>query len=102
MCPEYWVQVVARGANVKNMSMQSLWAEELMYGMMNVFDYLATSGRGSQSYFKHMMLVSRHLMERNFTVLACCKYNKYIVDRVVAGKSVYTEFDPVAAGLSLQ
>lgn len=72
-----------------------------MYGMLCVYDNLATSGKGSHLYFKHMMFLSRHLMERNFQVQACAKYDKYIVDKVVEGKSIFTEFDPMAAGLFL-
>lgn len=50
MRPEYWVQVVAKGGNIKSMSVQNIRAEELMYGMLCVYDYMVASGKGSKSY----------------------------------------------------
>lgn len=99
--PEYWVQVVAKGLNIKQMSMNNLHSEELLFGMMSVYKYLLGSKGDSNGYLKHMMFLGRHVMERNFNVLACCKYDKYMVDRVLCGKTTFKEFDSVAAGLFL-
>lgn len=99
--PEYYVHVVARGNTVKNMSMLSLRSEELLFGMLSVYDYLRSNGGDARGYFLHMMFVARHLMERNFTVSACAKYDKYIVDQVLAKKGTFSALDQIAAGLFL-
>lgn len=99
--PEYYVQVIAKGGTVRNMSCMNLRSEELMYGMCSVYDYLLSSGGDAAAYFKHLMFVARHLMERNFTVSACCKYDKYVVDQVLDKKGSFAAIDPIAAGLFL-
>lgn len=99
--PEYHVQVIAKGGQIKNMSAANLRSEELMYGMMCAYDHLLASGGDAGPYFKHMLFVSRHLMERNFTVSACSRYDKYVVDTVLAGKGKFSDPDPVAIGLFL-
>lgn len=38
-------------------------------------------------------------MERNFHISACVKYDRYVVDQVLAGHSKFGEVDQVAAGL---
>lgn len=73
----------------------------MLFGMMNVYEHMKISKGDSEGYFRHMMFISSHIMEKNFTVLACCKYDKYIVDRVLAGKTTFKEFDSVSAGLFL-
>lgn len=99
--PEYYVHVLTKGGNVKNMSLLTTKPEELIYGMLGVYDNLMATGGDARGYFAHLIFVARHLMERNFTVAACAKYDKYVVDQVVSGKSRFSDFNPVAAGLFL-
>lgn len=55
--PEYWVQVVARGLNMKQMSMGNLRAEELLFGMMCVYEHLLGAKDDSNGYLKHTMFL---------------------------------------------
>lgn len=93
--------MLAKGGNAKNLALLSNRAEELMYGMLGVYDYLMSSGGDSLGYFKHMYFVFRHLMERNLSVYACARYDKYVVDQVLASKAKFGDIDQVAAGLFL-
>lgn len=99
--PEYYVQVLAKGENAKNLSLLSNRAEELMFGMLGVYNYLMLPGGDSLGYFKHIYFVGRHLMERNFRVYVCARYDKYIVDQMLAGKGKFGDMDQVAVGLFL-
>lgn len=101
MRPEYYVHVVVKGRSSRNMQMCTMRAKELMFGMINVYDYLLSGGEDAGGYFKHLLFVFRHLMERNFTVGACARYDKYVVDQVLAGKGKFNQPDPVAIGLFL-
>lgn len=79
----------------------NLKAEELLFGMISVYEYLMSSGGDAWGYFKHLHFVCRHLIERNFTVVACAKYVKHVVDQVISGKGKFSELDPIAVGLFL-
>lgn len=37
LLPEYWVQVIAKGMNMKMMSMSNLRAEEFRFGMFGTY-----------------------------------------------------------------
>lgn len=54
MHPEYHMFVVARGMQLKNLISSSLHPEELLYGMMGVYEYLLSSGGDSAGYLKHI------------------------------------------------
>lgn len=99
--PEYYVHVLAKGGNVNNMSLLTNKPEELMYGMIGLFDNLLATGGDAMGYFKRLNFVSRRLMERNFTVSVCAKYDKHVVEQVITGKTRFSDFNPVAAGLFL-
>lgn len=79
----------------------NLKAEELLFDTIAVYDYLMSSRGDARGYFKHLQFICRHLMERNFTVVACAKYDKHVVDQVIAGKGKFSDLDPIASGLFL-
>lgn len=54
MHPEYHMFVVARDMQLKNLTSNSLHPEELLYGMMGVYEYLLSSGGDSAGYLKHI------------------------------------------------
>lgn len=101
LCPDNYVYVVAKGGIINNMSILNLRPEELLFGMISVYDYLMSSGGDARGYFKHLQFVCRNLMERNFSVLACTKYDKHVVDQVIWGKGKFAELDPIGVGLFL-
>lgn len=99
--PEYYVQVLAKGSSVKQMNPLVMKSEELLYGMLNVYMHLLDRGGESQGYLSHMNFVARHIMEKNFTPIACIKYDRHVVDEVLAGNTQFKDFNPVAAGIFL-
>lgn len=74
-------------------------SEELLYGMLNVYMHLLDRGSDSRGYLHHMNFVARHIMERNFTPSASIKYDRHVVDEVLAGRTQFKEFNAVAAGI---
>lgn len=99
--PEFHVQIKVKGLSANSMNPFTLRSEELLHGMLNVFMFLEEKGLDSKGYLAHFKFVSRHVMERHFTTLACVKYNKYVVDEVLAGRAKFGDINPVAAGLFL-
>lgn len=99
--PEFYVHVIARGLPEKLMDYTCLKPEEFLYGMLGVYKHLLVHGHEAESYLKHLWFISRHVMERNFHISACLKYDRYIVDQVLAGAAKFGDVDPVAAGLFL-
>lgn len=100
MRPEFHVQVKVKGHNISAMNPFILKSEELLFGMLNVFLFLEEKGFDTRGYLQHFKFVARHIMERQFTTLACVKYDRYIVDEVIRGGK-FGEVNPVAAGLFL-
>lgn len=100
MRPEFHVQVKVRGQNISAMNPFTLKSEELLFGMLNVYLYLDEKGYDTRGYLKHFNFVAPHVMERQFTTLACIKYDRYIVDEVLRGGK-FGDINPVAAGLFL-
>lgn len=99
--PEYYVQVLAKGFSVKNMNHLVMKSEELLYGMLKVYMFLLEHSSDSRGYLGHMDFVARHIMEKNFTPVACLKYDRHVVDEVLAGRTRFKDFNPVAAGIFL-
>lgn len=99
--PEFHVQCKTRGVQASNMNSANMKSEELLYGMLCVFLYLEEKSLDTRGYLQHFKFVARHIMERQFTTLACIKYDKYVVDEVIAGKCKFESVNQVAAGLFL-
>lgn len=43
--PEYHVQILVKGVNIRQMNALSMRSEELLYGMLNVYMYLLDNGK---------------------------------------------------------
>lgn len=76
MRPEFHVQVKVKGQNVSAMNPFTLRSEELLFGMLNVDLFLDEKGYDARGYLKHFNFVARHVMEGQFTTLACVKYDR--------------------------
>lgn len=101
MRPEFHVQVKVKGANVSAMNPFTLRSEELLFGMLNVFLHLDEKGGDARGYLQHFNFIAGHIMERQFTTLACVKYDRYIVDEVLQGRAKFGSVNPIATGLFL-
>lgn len=99
--PEFHVQVLAKGSNIKSMNPIALRSEELLYGMLCVYIHMLENCLESKGYLAHMKFIARHIMEKNFTTAACVKYDRHVVDEVISGKTKFADFNPVAAGIFL-
>lgn len=99
--PEFHVQCKVRGVQTSNINSAIMKSEELLYGMLCVFLYLEEKNLDTQGYLQHFKFVARHIMERQFTTLSCVKYEKYVMDEVLAGKCKFESVNQVAAGLFL-
>lgn len=99
--PVFHVQVKVKGVQLNNMNPFTMKSEELLYGMLCVFLYLEEKGLDSRGYSQHFKFMARHVMERQFTTLACVKYDKNVVDYMLSGKGKFQIVNQVAASLFL-
>lgn len=69
--------------------------EELLYGMLNVYMFLL------DRVFVPYELYSPSYNGKEFHPIAWIKYDRHVVDEVLAGRSQFKDFNPVAAGIFL-
>lgn len=86
----------ARVLPERSMDYLTLKPEEFLYGLFCVYNHMLTVGMDASGYMKHLLFISRHVMEHNFHVSACLRYDRYVVDNVINGRAKFGDIDPIA------
>ena len=81
--PEYYIQHVDRGTQVKMLDHTKLTFKELISGMGRVMQYLLDTGGDLAGYIGHFNFVSDQAYQHNFVDQAFVGYDRFVVDKFI-------------------
>ena len=81
--PEYYIQHVYRGTQVKMLAHTKLTLKELMSGMGRVMQYILDSGGDLAGYIGHFNFVAEQAHQHNFVDQAFVGYDRFVIDKFI-------------------
>ena len=81
--PEYYVQHVDKGTQVKLLDHTKLTLKELMSGMGRVMQYLLDNGGDLAGYVGHFNFIAEQGYQHNFVDQAFVSYDRFVIDKYI-------------------
>ena len=96
--PEFYVQHVDQGVQIKSLDHTKLTYRELVSGMGRVMMYLSQNSGDVLSYIQHFNFIAAQAHKNNFTDQAFVCYERDVTDKVIRGdgRSSFVAGDPLA------
>ena len=88
--PEYYVQHVDQGVQIKSLDHNKMSYRELVSGMGKVMLYLLHSGGDVSSYIQHFNFIAEQAHKNNFTDQAFVCYERAVTDKVIKSDGLVT------------
>ena len=81
--PEYYIQHIDRGVQVKSLDHTKLTFKELVSGMGRVMQHLFDNGGDLAGYLGHFNFIAEQAHQHNFVDMAFVGYDRFVVDKYI-------------------